>query len=96
MRQRYIVAYDICDPKRLREIFKKMRGFGDPVQYSVFECDLNPSEKILMISAVSEIINHSVDQILIIDIGPAEGRGNRCIEVVGQPRPSRDKLAVII
>ncbi|MBI2265392.1 MAG: CRISPR-associated endonuclease Cas2 [Armatimonadetes bacterium] len=96
MRQRYIVAYDVSDPKRLREIFKKMRGFGDPVQYSVFQCDLSTVEKILMISEVSKIINHSVDQVIIIDIGPAEGRGDHCIEVMGCSKPPRERHAVVV
>ncbi len=38
MRQSYLVCYDICDDKRLRKVFKVMRGFGDHLQYSVFEC----------------------------------------------------------
>jgi CRISPR-associated protein Cas2 len=90
------VAYDVSDPKRLRDVFKKMRGFGDPVQYSVFQCDLSPVEKIMMMSAIGEIINHSVDQILIVDIGPAEGRGDRCIEVMGCPKPPRERHAVVV
>ena len=31
MRNRYIVAYDVSDGKRLRSVFKKMNGFGDRV-----------------------------------------------------------------
>ncbi len=38
MRQSYLVTYDIADEKRLRKVFKIMRGYGDHLQYSVFEC----------------------------------------------------------
>ena len=38
MRQSYLVCYDISDDKRLRKVFKTMRGYGDHLQYSVFEC----------------------------------------------------------
>ena len=40
MRRTYIVCYDIADPKRLRNVFKKMRAWGDHLQFSVFECQL--------------------------------------------------------
>jgi len=40
MRSVYLVCYDVADDKRLRKTYKKMRGFGDPVQYSVFRCEL--------------------------------------------------------
>lgn len=40
MRASYLVCYDICDDKRLRKVFRTMRGFGDHLQYSVFECQL--------------------------------------------------------
>ena len=36
----YWVCYDICDDKRLRKVFQTMRGYGDHLQYSVFECQL--------------------------------------------------------
>src|SRR5206468_953456 len=29
MRNTYIVCYDTCEPKRLRDVFKVMRGWGD-------------------------------------------------------------------
>ena len=41
MRKKYVVSYDITDPKRLNQICKKMRGYGDTLQYSVFICDLS-------------------------------------------------------
>ena len=37
----YLVAYDICDDKRLRQIAKMMEAYGTRVQRSVFECSLS-------------------------------------------------------
>jgi hypothetical protein len=34
--------HGISDEKRLRKVFKAMRGYGDHLQYSVFECQLTP------------------------------------------------------
>ena len=38
----FLVSYDVCDAKRLRQTYKKMCGFGTSLQYSVFRCELNP------------------------------------------------------
>ncbi len=46
MRTCYIVAYDMADPERLQRVHRTMRGYGDPLQYSVFRCMLSPSERI--------------------------------------------------
>lgn len=97
MRHRYLVCYDIADPKRLRQVFKKMHGFGDPVQYSVFRCDLNRAEKALMCAALRELINTAADRVMIVRIGPidAPDRGN--IEFLGQPlMPWKRPAAIII
>src|ERR1039458_7005264 len=77
MRTTYLVCYDIADDKRLRKVFKTCSNFGDHLQFSVFECDLNPSEKIELESALTEIINHDEDQVIFVGLGPAEGRGDR-------------------
>ena len=45
MRTTYLVCYDITDDKRLRRVFKTCKNFGEHLQYSVFECDLSPTEK---------------------------------------------------
>ena len=33
---RYLVTYDIADPKRLSRLFRFMKKQGVPLQYSVF------------------------------------------------------------
>jgi CRISPR-associated protein Cas2 len=98
MRVRYIVSYDISDPKRLRRVFRTMKGFGDPLQLSVFRCDLSASERVLLIEALSKVINHRDDQVMIIDIGPVEGRGQDRIETIGRRMNSSqlDRIAVIV
>lgn len=98
MRSRYIVAYDICDAGRLRRVFKTMRGFGDALQYSVFRCDLSPSERVLLTEALSPIIHAREDRVMIVDLGPVDGRGARCVETLGRAMPSsrEGRIAVIV
>lgn len=96
MRNRYIVTYDISDSKRLRKMFKKMNGFGDPLQYSVFVCDLSAKEKILMEETLTEIINSKEDRILIVDIGPVGGRGTEALRTLGcQSKPSAPTALIV-
>ena len=85
MRNTFLVTYDICEDKRLRKVFRTMRDYGDHLQYSVFECQFNPSDLAKCRDALGEIIKHDVDQVLFIDLGPTEGRGERVISAIGQP-----------
>ncbi|MBM3881891.1 MAG: CRISPR-associated endonuclease Cas2 [Verrucomicrobia bacterium] len=90
MRSTYLVCYDIADDKRLRRVFKACKGFGDHLQYSVFECDLNPAEKVEMERTLDELIHHDEDQVLFVSLGPAEGRGDRVITALGIPYTKLD------
>lgn len=56
MRNRCIAAYDISDPARLWRVNHKMNGFGEPLQYSVFTCDLPAKERVLLAEALTELI----------------------------------------
>ncbi|HEX2100284.1 MAG TPA: CRISPR-associated endonuclease Cas2, partial [Candidatus Synoicihabitans sp.] len=57
MRHTYIVSYDISDPKRLRKVFRACQDYGNHLQYSVFECDLNATEKVEFESRLKSIIH---------------------------------------
>jgi CRISPR-associated protein Cas2 len=83
MRRCYLVAYDIADPKRLRRVFKTMKGYGAHVQLSVFQCDLPEMDLIRMKAALTEIIHHKEDQVLIIDLGPTDSHPIKRFEALG-------------
>ena len=85
MRFTYIVCYDICNPKRLRQVFKTMSNVGDHLQFSVFECQLTPEDKIQLQDKLTEIINRNDDQVLFIKLGKTENRGDREITALGKP-----------
>ena len=95
-RLRYLVSYDICDPKRLRKVARSLEGFGVRLQYSVFECDLNPSERIELETELAQIINHDEDQVLFVALGPAEGRGDRVITALGLPYTKLDAPCYVV
>jgi|SRR5690606_38671933 len=80
----YIVTYDICDPKRLRRVFKELKAWGVHIQYSVFQCNLTEQQRIELESELEELINNHVDQVLLIRIGPAQGRASVAITALGK------------
>jgi CRISPR-associated protein Cas2 len=84
VRKLLIVTYDISNPKRLRKVFKAMKGFGQHLQLSVFRCDLTDMERFEMIAALQDLIHHDEDQILLIELGPSDGRTHR-VDSIGRP-----------
>ena len=67
----YIVAYDIADPKRWRRIFKLMKGYGEWLQLSVFQCRLTAKQHAELIALLDGIIHHREDHVILLDLGPA-------------------------
>ena len=96
MRRTFIVCYDIADPKRLRNVFKKMRAWGDHLQFSVFECQLRSVDLVRLRAELAEIIQHDKDQVLFVDLGPTEGRGDRVITALGKPYVHIDAPLIVV
>ena len=96
MRTFYPVCYHVCDDKRLRKVFKTMRGFGDHLQYSVFECQLTAADLVRLRAELGGIIHHKEDQVLFVNLGPAEGRGDRVITALGKPYITVDAPCIVV
>ena len=97
MRSVYLVCYDMADAKRLRRTHKTMSGYGDPVQYSVFRCELSATEKQLLKGDLWEILNWQHDRVMLVDLGPTGARGDDCVEFWGEPRCELpDRAAVVV
>lgn len=96
MRMSYLVCYDICDEKRLRAVFKKMRAYGDHLQYSVFECQFTSMDLARCRTALAAIIDHREDQVLFVNLGPAEGRGDRVITALGRAYTPIDSPCIVV
>jgi len=72
MEHLYVISYDIADDKRWRRVFRIMKGHGDWLQYSVFQCRLNRQRFIQIQAELSETIHHHEDHVLFFDLGPVE------------------------
>ncbi len=83
IRRRYLVAYDIREDERLRRIHVVCRSWGDPLQYSVFVCDLSLGEKARFVGDLLAEMNSAVDSVVLVDLGEARGRGSDCFEFLG-------------
>ena len=89
----YIVAYDICEPKRLRRVARTCEDFGFRRQYSVFLCRLSAHDLVKLKSRLYDIIDLHEDQVLFIPLC------NRCaegMEALGRPVEKFDAKDVVI
>ncbi len=58
-----LVCYDVPDDERRTRIFKRMKGFGVPVQKSVFECLLDEGQFARMEETLRKLAKTSEDLI---------------------------------
>lgn len=65
----YIVTYDIADVRRWRAIFKLMKGYGEWLQLSVFQCSLSEMQHAELICDLDLLINHGEDHVLLMNLG---------------------------
>ncbi len=89
----YLVAYDICDPKRLRKVARTCEDFGFRRQYSVFLCRLTPKDLVRLKARLYDIINLLEDQVLFIPLC------DKCadqIEALGRPVEKHNAKDVVV
>ena len=91
----YIVTYDIADDKRWRMVFKIMKGYGEWLQLSVFQCRLSPRRHDELIELLTGAINNRQDHVLLVDIGPAERVTPRVVSL-GKNFEAVAKVPVIV
>lgn len=65
-----LVCYDVRDPKRYRRLHKILKGYGSPVQFSVFRCQLD-DRQVSELRWRLEAVLDQVDALLIVDLCPA-------------------------
>ena len=95
-RHTYLVCYDIANDRRLQRTFKVCKNHGTHLQFSVFECDLNPRELIHFQRELKAVIKHDEDQVIFVLLGPTEGRGDRIITSLGLPYARFDAPCYVV
>ncbi|MCR4290567.1 MAG: CRISPR-associated endonuclease Cas2, partial [Candidatus Scalindua sp.] len=58
-----VVVYDISNNKRRTKLFKALKNFGTPIQFSAFECILNEKNLLEMQEIISKITERGKDKV---------------------------------
>lgn len=93
-RNRYLLAYDIRDPRRLRRVHQTAKDFGQAIQYSLFLCDLTSVELARLRRRLRSEMHQGIDSAAIVNLGPAAGDALERVEFIGPapPLPEDDLL----
>lgn len=84
MAYRYLVIYDIAHPRRSQRVASLLKGFGQRVQKSVFECELEPDELQTLQEKVLRSIRTDEDAVQYLRLCP---RDTKQIQHTGQVTP---------
>lgn len=88
-KQFIVISYDISDDKRRRNVMKTMEDYGTRVQYSVFECRLQPAELNKLRRLLRRHVHPTEDSIRFYFIG-AEDVGR--IQMLGRGQVTEDQV----
>ena len=92
----YIVTYDITDDDRRHDVYTYLRRWGDHLQFSVFSCQLSPTDHATMVAELRQRIDCKKDQILIFDLGPSDGRGRKAVVSLGIGYTNPERHAIVL
>ena len=65
MTSHLLIGYDITSPKRLGKLFRRLKQYGIPIQYSLFLCDLTRTRLGDCIIMIESIIDPATDDVRI-------------------------------
>lgn len=91
----WIVTYDVRDPKRWRRVFRVMKGRGEWLQLSVFQCRLSRRGAVELRAALGELIKHDEDHVLFLDLDPAEEVKLR-VSSLGKSFEAVERRAIVV
>ena len=71
-RRRMLICYDISDARRLQRVHQTVRDYGFPVQYSIFEAELDESAIGQLLDDLEPLIDPTEDKVHLYPLGPAD------------------------
>jgi CRISPR-associated protein Cas2 len=92
----FLVSYDVADDKRRTKIAAILSGYGQRLQFSVFVVLASAAQHARLRGELDDAIVASDDQVLLVDLGPADGRGSESFDALGRPVELPDRRAVIV
>jgi CRISPR-associated protein Cas2 len=58
-----LIAYDIADDRRLKQVAKLMEAYGERVQRSVFECLINDHQLQVLMHKLKHLMKRNEDKV---------------------------------
>lgn len=95
MKKTYLVAYDIANPERLRQVHRTVRAYGDRLQYSVYRCSLTEKGLVLLKAQLEEVMNLREDKTMFICLGPT-GANTVKIKTLGVPFTQEEAGTILL
>ncbi len=98
MRSYVLIAYDITNHRRLHKVHKLVRGYGDPIQYSVFLAQLSQKDLVVLREKLKDIIFQKEDKVVIIILGSVDSNPKSVPEnwtILGKKQIIRDFSVII-
>lgn len=59
----YVVSYDIAADDRRNRVHATLKDYGTPVQYSVFECEVDPKRLVSLRTRIARLIDPKEDNV---------------------------------
>ena len=91
--QLWIVAYDTPNAKRRRKLATLLEGYGQRVQWSVFECRLQKQELQALVARLNRVVQVDQDRVRLWPV--PESSCARVIQL-GQAAPPQDTWDVLV
>ena len=89
----YSICYDISDDRRRLQIVKVLKDFGERVQFSVFEANMEPDQLERLKKRVDKILDPRDDSLRIYPL--CQACASR-ITVRGQGKVTQDPDVIVI
>lgn len=80
----WVIAYDTPSHRRRRKYAQLLEGYGVRVQWSVFECELRPEQRLRLQRRLERLIDAQEDS---VRFWPILQRGSRQIQHLGRTTP---------
>jgi CRISPR-associated protein Cas2 len=84
-----IICFDVANDKRLRKIANELENVGQRVQYSVFECYLDPTELQQLKVCLQTLMDEQEDHVRYYQLCNQD-RGKILIDGIGEVTPNHD------
>ena len=88
-----VVSYDIPSDRRRYRLAYVLKDFGIRVQYSVFECRLEPNDLEVLRQRINKLIEPAEDSVRLYRFCQECGEKQ---EIYGQGKPSEDPEVYIL